>query len=269
MDERAPDYEAALADMAETLHRLALRQVTESAATEDSIEREALETLARKLDSETVQLFYQIAITGRRDLPLAPDPRSGFEMVLLRMHAFEPARAAEGSEPAKSRPASKRQSPERRTPPANAGGSPKVTQPKAGEAAHEAAVADWTEPDWNKLVGELSIQGAARQLAANCVYAGRSGSRINLTLAAGNEHLLTDKVQRRLAKVLGDHFGQRFKLNIKIGQPGEETLAASLTREEEEKRARAAQAIASDPNINALVEAFDAEVQSETIKPVV
>ncbi len=96
LDEMAPDYEAALATLAETLHQLALRQVVPAATEEDSIAREALERLARSLDRETVQLFYQIALTGRRDLPLAPDPRSGFEMLLLRMHAFEPITASGG-----------------------------------------------------------------------------------------------------------------------------------------------------------------------------
>ena len=52
---------------------------------------ELLERLAGALAPEDVQLFYQTAIIGRRDLPLAPDPRSGFEMTLLRMIAFRPA----------------------------------------------------------------------------------------------------------------------------------------------------------------------------------
>ena len=96
LDELAPDYEAVLADLLSLLQRVALVQVVpEAGSDEDWGDPEEVQGLAQSLSPEDVQLFYQIALLGRRDLPLMPDPRGGFEMVLLRMLCFQPAAARE------------------------------------------------------------------------------------------------------------------------------------------------------------------------------
>ncbi|MDH5183681.1 MAG: DNA polymerase III subunit gamma/tau [Gammaproteobacteria bacterium] len=89
--QQAPDFAGVLAAMITVLHNLAILQVVEGAEVGDIGERERLAAMAKTLSPEDVQLYYQIALTGRRDLPMAPDGRSGFEMVLLRMLAFRPA----------------------------------------------------------------------------------------------------------------------------------------------------------------------------------
>ncbi|NLW05561.1 MAG: DNA polymerase III subunit gamma/tau [Pseudomonadaceae bacterium] len=88
--EQAPDFAAVLQDLASLLHRLTLAQVVPEALPEDQLNRDELIALAASLPAEEVQLYYQLAIEGRRDLPLAPDPRTGLEMTLLRMLAFRP-----------------------------------------------------------------------------------------------------------------------------------------------------------------------------------
>jgi DNA polymerase III subunit gamma/tau len=90
MSEQAPDYASALAEMLSMLHRIAIAQALPEAVDNSHGDRERIMQLAQQLPSEDVQLFYQTALLGRRDLPLAPDPRAGFEMVLLRMLAFKP-----------------------------------------------------------------------------------------------------------------------------------------------------------------------------------
>ncbi len=94
-----PDFEAATDAMIALLHQLAVQQVVPKAQQDD----DNIVQLAEELTKEDVQLYYQIALNGRRDLPLSPDPRSGFEMILLRMMSFRPLR--EGiklQEPAKT-----------------------------------------------------------------------------------------------------------------------------------------------------------------------
>ncbi len=86
----APDYAAALADILSALHRVAIAQALPEAVDNSRGDREQILALASQLPAEDVQLFYQTALMGRRDLPLSPDPRAGFEMVLLRMLAFRP-----------------------------------------------------------------------------------------------------------------------------------------------------------------------------------
>ena len=109
----APDFGAALDALAEALHRLQLTQLVPSAAIED--ERVDLKSLAQRVPAERVQLWYQMALQGRRELPMAPSERVGFEMSLLRMLAFagfdpdavpaRPGGLAARSEPARTAPA--------------------------------------------------------------------------------------------------------------------------------------------------------------------
>ncbi|MEE8058229.1 MAG: DNA polymerase III subunit gamma/tau [Pseudomonadales bacterium] len=91
MAEHAPDFVSALEALLTLLHRIAIAQAVPDAIDNSFGDREKIIELAGKLAAEDVQLFYQLGLNGRRDLPLAPDPRSGFEMVLLRMLAFKPA----------------------------------------------------------------------------------------------------------------------------------------------------------------------------------
>lgn len=95
LSEHAPDYGAALEELLTLLHRIAMTQAVPQATDNSFGDGDKVIDLAGRLTAEKVQLFYQMALTGRRDLPLAPDPRSGFEMVLLRMLAFIPAGIAQ------------------------------------------------------------------------------------------------------------------------------------------------------------------------------
>lgn len=89
--EQGPDWGGVLAEMLNVLHRVAIAQALPEAVDNGQGDRERVLGLAQALPAEDVQFYYQMGLIGRRDLPLAPDPRSGFEMVLLRMLAFRPA----------------------------------------------------------------------------------------------------------------------------------------------------------------------------------
>ncbi|MFP6799237.1 MAG: DNA polymerase III subunit gamma/tau [Pseudomonas sp.] len=89
--EQGPDWNGVLSEMLNVLHRVAIAQALPEAVDNGQGDRERVLELARVLPSEDVQFYYQMGLIGRRDLPLSPDPRSGFEMVLLRMLAFRPA----------------------------------------------------------------------------------------------------------------------------------------------------------------------------------
>ncbi|MBI7451229.1 DNA polymerase III subunit gamma/tau [Pseudomonas aeruginosa] len=91
--EQGPDWGGVLAEILNVLHRVAIAQALPEAIDNGQGDRERVLTLAQALPAEDVQFYYQMGLIGRRDLPLAPDPRSGFEMVLLRMLAFRPADA--------------------------------------------------------------------------------------------------------------------------------------------------------------------------------
>ena len=90
ISEHAPDFTGLLREVVTLLHRTAVLQQVPEAAQASWGDIERLSGLAAQIPPEELQLFYQIALTGQRDLPLAPDERSGFEMVMLRMLAFRP-----------------------------------------------------------------------------------------------------------------------------------------------------------------------------------
>lgn len=94
LSEHAPDFSLAMEEVLSLLHRIAIAQAVPGSLDNALGDRERVEALAAGLSAEDVQLFYQLGLTGRRDLGLAPDPRTGFEMALLRMLAFRPAVAA-------------------------------------------------------------------------------------------------------------------------------------------------------------------------------
>ncbi|AYN17157.1 DNA polymerase III subunit gamma/tau [Pseudomonas monteilii] len=97
--EQGPDWAGVLAEMLNVLHRVAIAQALPEAVDNGQGDRERVLALASALPAEDVQFYYQMGLIGRRDLPLAPDPRGGFEMVLLRMLAFRPADTDEAPKP--------------------------------------------------------------------------------------------------------------------------------------------------------------------------
>ncbi len=123
--EQGPDWGGVLAEMLNVLHRVAIAQALPEAVDNGQGDRERVLALAQALPAEDVQFYYQMGLIGRRDLPLAPDPRSGFEMVLLRMLAFRPA----GDESAP------------RTPLKSLGISPATTDSEAAPVAARPAAA--------------------------------------------------------------------------------------------------------------------------------
>ncbi|MBP6583294.1 MAG: DNA polymerase III subunit gamma/tau, partial [Chromatiaceae bacterium] len=143
--ELTPDFGGLLQELLGFLHRIALFQQVPATLPADDPERETLEALARVLAPEDLQLFYQIALLGQADMPLAPDPRTGMEMVLLRMLAFRPGdqesragRVAGGDEalPAAPRPTAPAASPPLRpaVPPGAAASRPAGERPLDGSS---------------------------------------------------------------------------------------------------------------------------------------
>ncbi len=268
MAEGAPDFGEALAELLAMLHQLSLAQTVPAVFDHDGPAAERLAALAEQLDPAWVQLLYHIALQGRRDLPLAPDPRAGFEMVMLRMLAFEPepADAGGGSGGPTPSPAPAPSKPLPSPAPAAMPASD-ATGPATGSATDRPHTAPAAETDWHRLAAELSLSGMAQALADHCDWVGREGGRVTLQIDEGHRHLVNDNVTARLAEALSAYFGEPVGVHIEMGEVDAETPAAAAERREAEKQAEARAAIESDPNIAALRATFDAEVISESIRP--
>ncbi len=274
IDEQFPDYARLLDEIAAALQRVAVYQLVGATDLEEADEA-MIATYVDRFTPGDVQLYYQVAITGRRDLALAPDPRAGFEMTLLRMLAFRPA-GTHGQAQGGGRPAGRARSlspaktmsgePAAAAP---APGKPPVAAPArpAGEAPRQPPrhAGFWSDPDWHRLAGQLDISGSVRLLAANCAFLARQGNGVRLQLDERSETLLTEPRRRTLEKAMAEYFGEPLKVSIRVGG-AEETPVQRERRLEAERLEAAKKGLAADPNVRLLQDMFGAELQPDTVR---
>jgi DNA polymerase-3 subunit gamma/tau len=271
IDEQFPDYARLLEDLARSLQQLAVFQVVGAVETEDEIADAELARLAAALPAEDVQLFYQIAVLGRRDLHLAPDPRSGAQMVLLRMLAFRPASAATGGGQV-SGPAVKGGSAGvADAAPSKVVGAQPVSRAESTARAEPVkqaapAAAVWQEPNWSVLVEDMALPGAVRLLAGNCSYLKRSDNTIFLSIDPRSESLLTRPRKEALANALSDRFGEPLVVDIAMGAAADETPLQEKSRLADEKIEAAIATLESDPNVQTLQDMFGAELKKDSVE---
>ncbi|MBU2979816.1 DNA polymerase III subunit gamma/tau [Alteromonas sp. C1M14] len=99
MAEQSPDYSQVLAELSSLLHQVALTQWIPDVCKLETTSAKAIYQLAKTISAEQVQLYYQIVLQGRKDLPFALDGRSGLEMTLIRMMSFAPVPSQEDNQP--------------------------------------------------------------------------------------------------------------------------------------------------------------------------
>jgi DNA polymerase-3 subunit gamma/tau len=260
LDEQFPDYSRLLDDLARMLQRIAVFQLVGPVDADDDIGESVLSELAAQFEPADVQLYYQTALMGRRDLPLAPDPRSGAEMTLLRMLAFRPAplQAADSKAGGSSgRAAGARPGKE-----ASAAGPP----PKAAQAP-AAAGHSWQDPDWGDLVSDLRLAGPLRILAGNCALDRREGNTVYFSLDPRSDALLTRQRKDALAQALSRHFGEDLSVDIRIAESTPETPQEHENRVADERIIAARKSLESDPNVQTLKNVFGAELKTDSIEP--
>jgi DNA polymerase-3 subunit gamma/tau len=288
----SPDFGGVLDDLATVLHRVQLLQLVPGYRGEES--DTGLASLAERMAPEDVQLYYQIATNGRRELPMAPDARIGFEMVLLRMYAFRPAEAGQGAAPSPRAPAAP--SPAAQTPaaPPRPAASAAASRPPAApapasrpQAVPAAAPAPAPVPaatppapprpvtvdanglpDWHEVVERANLRGPIGQLAQNCSLRGVEGESMVLALMPSHMHLavepLTSQMEEKVSQALGRRVRFRFVADHgNLGTPAERRAQALS-----EAQANAEASMEADPLVQTLKREFDARVIPQSIKPV-
>ncbi len=280
MEQRSLSFEAALADIATLLYQIAVYQSAPGSVSQDLPEYARLVALAEKLSPEQIQLFYQIALLGRRDIGLAPDEFAGFSMCLLRMLAFLPT---EMSAPITGKPtaATSSNTPARETiapaqaaPPSQASTPQAVTRvaeaPPTETVAEVQAKAETTnavfDGNWRQLVDGLKL-GLARALAQNCELLRHDAHNFHLSVPAAHKHLLDQSYQEKLRTALVQHFGTNIKLHFEVGGTGN-TPAAQISQEKAQMQSAAESAIREDDFVQALVRDFGAQIIPSSIKPI-
>jgi len=284
LDELVPDYNIVLDEIATALQRIAVIQIAGADAVDDEDELDALVRLAGAIEVEQVQLYYQIAVTSRRDLALAPDSRIGFEMALLRMLAFRSttggarivasAVAPTGRRPARSTDNASR--PPRTTRSSSGPDSQSTESAQQSSAQPPAPVAELTDVqvavediyDWPAFVAQLPLDGAALQLAAHSALEASSPFEVRLKVERCNEHLLTGKLKSKLTAAIQQRIGSGIGVQFSLTDEVLETAAARVVDQGKQAMNKARVAIEKDPGVQQLVDVFGGEVVPNSIQPI-
>ena len=257
LQELAPDFESVLDDLAVVFQQIAVAQLAGTQCLGEDMDVALIGEFAAKFDAELVQLYYQIAITGRRDLDLAPDPRIGFEMALLRMLAFQPADVSGSTGDI----AAKRST---STAPTVAAKNP--VRPSGAEAATANPIPA-VDADWPAIIKTLQFKGAVRQLAENCMLELHTASEMRLAIHRVNEYLLTEQLQKQLVRALQDAYGKGMRVSFNVVQGEIKTIATEIADGSAAKLESAKDSIQNDPKVQELIEMFGAKIDDESVQP--
>ena len=250
--DRAVDFDTLLQELLEALHAMAVAHAlgeSESAA----------------FPAETVQLFYQIALMGYRDLQIAPEPRSGVEMTLLRMLTFAPDEGGMKVPPLSPAGTDKTQAtPKSSDSPASKTAPAPAPKPRAAVARTPRRAAE--HDPWVDLVGRLQLGGVARMLAEHSVLAEQSEGYIRLLLDRAHDTLLNEAQVQSVRRALCEHLGREIQLEIEPADLDIETPARRRERIAAERQHDAEQVLRQDSAVQSLIEVFGGRL--EDVQPV-
>ena len=290
MGERSMSFSLALADLSSLLQKIAAAQVVPESVLEDWPEAADIHRLAGALTREEAQLFYQISITSRPDLSLAPDEQTGFAMTLLRMLAFRPGSGGNGgggatvgtpsapslasARPGSPAPATRATAPSSGSIPVAKPPAPVATAVAKSSATPAPVPATASignvgnRPDWHALMRQLPVRGLVQQLAFQTELQDWDDSPVGVRVSVVTPmpQLASEASVGRLAEALTTHFGKPVKVVIEKGEVEGKTVAKVDAQIHQEKRQNAEQMIAADPFIQQLEKEFGAKVISGSVK---
>jgi DNA polymerase-3 subunit gamma/tau len=241
--EMSSDFKNVLEEILSCLHQVALAQFIKDIEV-NYWDKEKILAYAEQFSPEDVQLFYQIALIGRKDLPLAPTPRIGLEIVLLRMLAFKPAKISQPLQPTN------------------------LAQVKQHEEKTENIQRESSSDanSWQDILSKLKLTGMVAAIANNCMLKKISEDEIVLALDPAQAILLNQKQQERLSQALQIYFNKPIRLTIENGHGQMDTPAFRDQQEKNKRKSEAKESIESDLNVKKLIEQFNATLIPDSIE---
>ncbi len=290
--EHAPDFAGVLDQLAGALHQIQLLQLVPGHRSVAGPNETAFQNLASSLSAEEVQLYYQLAGRGRRELGFAPDPQTGFEMVLLRMLAFRPGSHSEPSPqepgrkadtvPGRQLPASAptprqgiaEEAPSHRKAGRQPSGRPdEAERPAAPQAPAPAKTdsrlfgdASRCTGDWHAWIAQSGLAGPTGELARNAVLQDIDGAVWTLQLRPELMSIAVEPMTSRLREALGAYVGQAVKLRFVSSDRVSDTPAERRQQADQARQSAAEQAIREDPLVQGLENELGARVVPQSIQ---
>jgi DNA polymerase-3 subunit gamma/tau len=294
--EFSPDWGGVLDAIAEAFHRVQVRQLVPSAEIEE--EGIAIDALAGRLRPEVVQLWYQMALHGRRDIGLAPSPRAGFEMSLLRMLAFRPAEAgagqperptaapARGPEAARAALQGAPTAPTSRPLPAAAADAaastsapaparatanriempaPATAAPGASGASGAAPAGGIDNDRWLELIAGCGLRGGPHVLASHAAFLGYAEGVFRLSV---DEEFRMPAAVKALTEALSSRLGGPVQIRFEAGRPAQgETLQQRTERQRDARQAEVEAQFMAHPDVQRLIGQHGAKLVPDSIRP--
>ena len=260
MAEESISFSIALQEMAGRLTDIQLLQMVQNHQIDGSVQQDQISTLAKVLSPEAVQLAYQIVIQGRQELIFAPDEKSGFVMVLMRLFAFIPSSAtgkakAQSIEPPKT---------------IRVNTVAKVDTPREvlSSVQSAATVSNEQVPVWQDVLPRLDISGMAKGLAAHCELRVYSPPKCLLRLSPEFKHLLMKPAQDKVQAALSVFAGQNIQLTIELAVNDVETPATLEEKAAHAKFDKASVSINKDLFVNSVMSELGASIVPGSIKSI-
>ncbi len=258
---RGENLTNALKDLSSLFHQISLAQIVK-----DEVNDEITE-LAQAISNQDLQIFYQMAINGSKDMSLAPSEQIGFEMTLLRMLAFHSDIQSQNPSEKKtlkikpSRPTSNNNSEALVT----AKASPKEVTEIETQPSNTLKIS--SQQEWETLSQTLNFSGGAKMLVKNTLFTSLENNTLTLTLDEQFANLLSDHVQKNILESLQtQHSG--LTLVIELNKLTEQTLAQKETQAHNQYLATIQQEFLSDEIVQKLEQTFNAKVDINSIKEI-
>ena len=261
----------ALKDLTSLFHQISIAQMQ----TNNKQSANDILTLASQISAHDLQLFYQIAINGQKDLPYSPSEQIGLEMTLLRMIAFHPEyddekKTLKTSTKSKTDSLKVKQSTLKSKPqisPKNTKEAPEKKYKKDKQTSSQKQIKINNQNDWEKIINNLPFEGAAKMLVKNTLFSSREGEKLLLTLNEEFNNLLTKSVQKSIEKTLLNEFN-KITLEIQSGKTNGSTLSQREAVKEKHKRKQTEKRFLDDEGVKEIEKAFNTKVDLKSIKSI-
>ena len=266
--ERNTSFSELLKGLIESLHEMA-------------VEISLGNSIDKAFGAEELQLYYQIALVGLRDINIVPDERSGFEMTMLRMLSFAP-------QPDSKVPKRQKQEvePDLAELPASPAENLKpddslATDDSKSQAENKSLLSDSSEShltegtettqavesvNWAAKIDAMDLGGISRMIAENAIVTKWELPIVALKLDQDHDTLLSPQLESEISEAISKLEEVEVSLSFEIGLVTVETVAKLNQRLEKERQARAEAAINNDPKISGILDEFEGEIKE--IKPI-
>ena len=248
-------FSQVLDEMASLFQRMSIFKITNQDIDEMSSKR--IEQISKRVDEEHLQLLYQIATVGKRDLPIAPNERVGFMMMMLRMIAFLP----EDSGPVKKTKSNAKKTVNRKVKTADI---EKIASVKSDEIRDVRRLSNNSE--WKLFVTEKVSTGMAKMLAENTEFVSFKDGLLSLTVEQSNSHLVEDRYRLKLQEVVRASTDERCRVEILVGGQGD-TPRADADVQVAKQLKETTKDLEQDPFIKSLKEDLGGTVVEDSIRP--